>query len=118
MELLTELEKLGVNVKEGLDRVMGDESLYTMMLDMFLTAVQTTPVDPEEFDRDDRNELIGKIHALKGTTGNLSMDPLFTRYTKSLELLRKEQPAEAKAVFAELIPVQAEIVACIQRHSA
>lgn len=41
-----ELEKLGVDVDEGLDRVMGDESLYEMMLGMFLEAVEESSIEP------------------------------------------------------------------------
>lgn len=115
MDLLEELEGMGVDIKEGLDRVMGDESLYKMMLDMFVTTVKTTPVGPDEFDQSDREALIGKVHSLKGTTGNLSIVPLFTRYTEMLNLLREDRPAEAKAIFMELAPVQAAIVECIQK---
>ena len=116
MDLLKELEGLGVNVTEGLDRVMGDESLYEMMFGMFVTSVQTTPIQAEDFDGADLNELISKIHGLKGTTGNLSITPLFTRYEKSLTLLRANDPAAAKAVYLELVPMQKEILDCVQRH--
>lgn len=116
MELLEELKGLGVDVKEGMDRVMGDESLYTMMLDMFVSAIQTTPIQAEDFDAADLQGLIGKVHTLKGTTGNLSITPLFTRYTRSLELLREGKPAQAKQVYLELLPAQDEIMDCIRRH--
>ena len=42
--------------------------------------------------------------------------PLFTRYEKSLTLLRDNRPAEAKAVFQELLPAQAKILECIERY--
>lgn len=116
MELLNELEGLGVNVKEGLERVMNDESLYTMMLDMFVSAIDTTPIRPEEFDGASLDDLIAKVHTLKGTTGNLSIQPLFTRYTQSLGLLREGKNAEAKAVYLELLPFQEKILECIRRH--
>ena len=116
MDLLNELEGLGVNVKEGMERVMDDKDLYTMMLDMFVSAIDTTPIQPEEFDGGELDALIGKIHTLKGTTGNLSIQPLFTRYTQSLTLLREGTPAEAKAVYLELLPFQEKILECIRRH--
>ena len=50
MEFFDELKSLDVNVDEGLERVMGDGDLYAMMLDMFVTAIDTTPIRPEEFD--------------------------------------------------------------------
>ena len=116
MDLLTELEGLGVNVKEGMERVMDDKDLYTMMLDMFVTAIETTPIQPEDFDGGTLDDLIGKIHTLKGTTGNLSIQPLFTRYTQSLTLLREGKPAEAKAAYQELLPIQGQILECIRKH--
>ena len=118
MDLLNELEGLGVNVKEGMERVMDDKDLYTMMLDMFVTAIDTTPIQPEDFDGGTLDDLIGKIHTLKGTTGNLSIQPLFTRYTKSLTLLREGKPAEAKAAYLELLPIQGQILDCIRKHQS
>ena len=116
MDLLNELESLGVNVKEGMERVMDDKDLYTMMLDMFVTAIDTTPIQPEDFDGGALDDVIGKIHTLKGTTGNLSIQPLFTRYTQSLTLLREGKPAEAKTAYLELLPIQEKILECIRRH--
>ena len=116
MTFLQELEGLGVDVKEGLDRVMGDESLYVMMCGMFVSSVQSAPISLEEFDGGSLDGLIGKIHSLKGTTGNLSMEPLFTRYEKALTLLRANKPAEAKAVYQELLPIQDDILQCINRN--
>ena len=118
MELLEELKSLGVEVEEGMERVMNDKDLYTMMLDMFVTAIDTTPIQPEDFDGAVLDDLIGKIHTLKGTTGNLSIQPLFTRYTQSLGLLREGKPAEAKAVYLELLPFQDKILDCIRRHQS
>ena len=118
MDLLEELKSMDVDVDEGMERVMNDKDLYTMMLDMFVTAIETTPIQPEDFDGGTLDDLIGKIHTLKGTTGNLSIQPLFTRYTQSLTLLREGQPAEAKAAYVELLPIQERILECIRRHQS
>lgn len=111
-----ELEKLGVDVDEGLDRVMGDESLYEMMLGMFLEAVDESSIELGEFDGADLDGLIRKVHALKGTTGNLSLTPLFEGYVEILGFLRGGQPKEAKAAMVKLIPVQEKIVECIKQN--
>ena len=118
MDFFDELRSLDVNVDEGLERVMDDKDLYAMMLDMFVTAIDTTPIQPEDFDGGTLDDLIGKIHTLKGTTGNLSIQPLFTRYTQSLTLLREGKPAEAKAAYLELLPIQEQILECIRRHQS
>ncbi len=116
MEFLNELERLGVDVKEGLERVMGDQDLYTMMLGMFVSAVESDPIRAGDFDASDLTALTGRVHTLKGTTGNLSIQPLFTRYQEMLDLLRGGQAPEAKAVFEKTEAVQHDIVECIKRH--
>lgn len=118
MGLIEELNTLGVETDEGLDRVMGDESLYDMMLGMFLDSVRDNPVSPSDFDGANLEELIKRIHLLKGVTGNLALTPLFDGYNQSLILLRAEKPAQAKAEFIKLLPAQEKIIDCIQRHKS
>ena len=116
MSLLKELNALGVDTDEGLDRVMGDSDLYEMMLGMFVDAIATTPISLDEFSGSDLDELIRKIHTLKGTTGNLSLTPLFDGSMEALGLLRGGQPAQARAAFERVLPVQEKIVDCIKKN--
>ena len=116
MNLMESLKSLGVDVNEGLDRVMGDESLYEMMLGMFLDSVRDNPVSLEDFDGAGLDDLIKRIHTLKGVTGNLAITPLFNGYNQALVLLREGKAAEAKAEFKKVLPVQAQIVDCINQH--
>ncbi len=116
MSLIEELKDLGVDVNEGLDRVMGDSSLYEMMLGMFVDAVRDNPVTLEEFGGEDQETLIRKVHTLKGTTGNLSLTPLFIGYNQTLTLLRSGQAAQARAEFEKVLPTQDKIIDCIRRH--
>ncbi len=116
MELLEELETMGVNVKEGLDRVIGDKDLYVMMLDMFVDAVKQKPIELADFDAADYDGLTKQVHTLKGTTGNLSITPLFEMYNEILGMLRDGNPAPAKALMTKLLPVQEKIIDCIVRH--
>ncbi len=116
MEFMDELESLGVDVNEGLDRVMGDESLYKMMLGMFVDTIKSSPISSDDFTSGDLTELTERVHTLKGTAGNLSILPLFTRYTEMLGLLRGGQPEEAQKVFVKTLKIQNNIIDCIQRH--
>ena len=116
MSLIEELKGLGVDVDGALDRVMGDQELYVMMLGMFLSAVAENDVRLEEFDAADLEGLTKRVHTLKGVTGNLGLDPLFDPYTKSLGLLRSGDAKGAGAVYAGLVPVQASVIECIRRH--
>lgn len=116
MEYRSELESLGVNVAEGVDRVMDDEPLYEMMLGMFVDTVNQEKISLEDFDADDREDLIRRVHTLKGMTGNLALTPLFEGYMEILRMLRDENPKEAKTAMEGLLPVQEKIVECIVRN--
>lgn len=113
MNLMENLRALGVNVDEGMDRVMGDASLYEMMLGMFVGSVRDNPISAGDFDGADLEELIKRVHTLKGMTGNLSLTPLFNGYNQALVLLRAGDAAGAKAEFERLLPVQGQILDCI-----
>lgn len=116
MKCKDELEALGVNVTEGLDRVMGDESLYEMMLGIFVDEVKGSPISLDDFNGSDNEKLGKQLHSLKGTCGNLSLTPLFEGYTESLGLLRQDKVKEAKAVYEKIVPIQEKIIACIEQR--
>lgn len=115
MNLLEELRTLGVDVDDGLKRLMGNEKLYKRLLGSFVKMIATQGVDPD-FDENNYTEVIEKAHSIKGTAGNLSLTPIYESYSEILSLLRTDKPAEAKAVLAKVLPVQAEIIACIEKN--
>lgn len=116
MDLFEELKSLGVDVDGGLKRIGGNEALYKRLLNTFVKAMKGQQVSPD-FDLADYEEVKEKAHAIKGTSGNLSITPVFEAYSRIMELLRADQPQEAKEVLVKIIPVQEEIVACIERHA-
>lgn len=116
MNLFEELKDLGVDVTEGLERVMDDESLYETMLGMYIDRVNANPIAMEDFDGEDLEALIARVHMLKGLTGNLAMKPLFAGYMQMLDLLRTDRPKEAKKEYEQILPVQTAIIDCIKRH--
>ncbi len=116
MSFFEELEELGVNVDEGLERVVDDESLYETMLGMYIEKVNSNPIAMEDFESDSLDELIRRVHILKGLTGNLAMTPLFEGYLLMLDLLRTARPKEAAKEYERILPVQTSIVNCIKRY--
>lgn len=115
MSLFDELKENGVDVDEGMERMMGNANLYQRMLGKLLNMIKETSIDTE-FDGNDYEEIIEKVHSLKGAAGNLSITPLFKGYTEMLTLLREDKPEEARAVLKELLPVQDKIMACIEKN--
>ncbi len=115
MDLLDELRTLGVDVDDGLKRLMGNEKLYRRLLGSFVKMIRTQAVHPD-FDENDYKEAIEKAHSIKGTAGNLSLTPIYKSYSEVLNLLRTDKPTEAKAVLAEVLPIQQEIISCIEKN--
>ncbi len=116
MSLFEELNELGVDVDEGLERVMNDEPLYETMLGMFIERLDSNPIMPEDFEAEDLDPLIKQVHALKGLTGNLAMTSLFEGYMQALDLLRTGCPKEALQEYKRILPIQLEIVECIKHY--
>jgi len=115
MDLLTELQSLGVDVQDGLKRFAGSAALLEKMLKKFPAASADLPV-LVHFESGDLDKALANAHTLKGMTGNLSLTPLFTAYTEIVTLLRASQPEKAKALLLDILPVQEKITACIQAH--
>ena len=115
MAFLDELKDLGVDIDGGLKRLNGNEKLYTRLFGSFLKTLNANLIDAD-FDCADYNDAIEKAHTIKGTAGNLSITPLYESYTEILGLLRGGKPEEAREVLKKILPVQAEIVACIEKN--
>ncbi len=117
MELFDELRTLGVDIDDGLKRLMGKEDLYQRMLGKFINTLRSQYL-PVDFDAADCETAIEKAHSIKGTAGNLSITPLFEGYNEILTLLRAGSIEEARVVLERIIPIQNEIIACIEKHMA
>ncbi len=116
MELIAELETLGVNTTEALARFMNNSGLYVRMLGKFPAAVKDADV-LTHFQAKDYETAVATAHTLKGVTGNLSLTPLFKAYTDIVALLRANEPDKAEAILTEILPVQEKIIACIEKNS-
>lgn len=115
MGLFEDLRGLGVNVDEGLERLMGNPALYKRMLGSF-TKMMKNPSSQPDFMSGDIADNIEKAHTIKGVTGNLSITPLYQAYSDIVRLLRENRVEEAKEVFEQVLPVQAGIINCIETY--
>lgn len=116
MDMLEELKTMGVDVEEAVERFVGNAALYEKMLRTFPKMIRNSEVDPD-FDGNDYTDIIEKTHAIKGTSGNLSLTPIYKAYTDIVDLLRGGKPEEARQVLKDVLPVQEKILECIERHS-
>jgi len=117
MSLFDELRMLGVDIDGGLKRINGNEGLYTRLLGSFVRTIKEHAVQAD-FDASQCEQAIEHTHAIKGTAGNLSITPIYDAYTEIVNLLRTGKPEEARELLKKTLPVQEQIVQCIEKHMA
>jgi len=115
MNLLDELKKNGVNIDEGLERMMGNSGLYQKLLIKLSKMIKESSISPD-FDENNYSDIIEKVHTIKGAVGNLAVTPLYKAYSEMLVLLREGKPKHAKIVLKEVLPVQDKIISCIEKY--
>lgn len=115
MGLIDEIEKLGADREDALNRYMGKAEMYERMLKKYIKAVDDACVK-DCFDRDDYENALANAHALKGVSGNLSLVPLYQGYSEVVRLIRAGENEKAKDEYMKLIPLQDEILACISKY--
>lgn len=115
MDLISELEALGVNTQEAIARLNNNSAFYVKMLGKFNGELENHPVMPH-LESGDLQAAVTSAHTLKGLTGNLSITPLYKAYTEIVALLRADEPEKAKQLMADTLPIQSEIVACIEKY--
>ena len=115
MSMVNELRELGVDVEDPLQRFMGNEGLFNRMIKKLPPAVKDLQV-VQHLEAGDYEAALNNAHTLKGVTGNLSIKPLFNAYNEAVNLLRADKPEEAKKKVEEILPVQEQIIACIEKY--
>ncbi|MCH5200085.1 MAG: hypothetical protein J1F60_03910 [Oscillospiraceae bacterium] len=116
MDILSELDALGVNTKEAIERLNNNSAFYIRMLGKFTAELENHPVMPY-LESGDKESAVAHAHTLKGLTGNLSVTPLYKAYTEIVALLRADELEKARQLMADTLPIQSEIVACISKYN-
>ena len=113
MDMLAELEALGVDTEDALKRFSGNGALYKKMLGKFPASAEGLEV--LSFVKDgDLATAVSNAHTLKGVTGNLSITPLYTAYTEIVNSLRAGDAEKAAQTLENILPVQENILKCIR----
>ena len=111
--MIEKLKALGVNTDEGIKRFMGNTALYERMMAKLPANVRAQNV-MKHFEDGDMQAALESTHTLKGVTGNLSVTPLYNAYTEAVRLLREDKPEEARAIVESILPIEQEILNCIE----
>lgn len=115
VDIITELKALGANIDEAMNRFMNNKELYQKMLLKLPPNIEKLPV-LSLIETGDNEGALANAHTLKGIMGNLSITPLYEGYTKIVDLFRAGKPQEAQSVLESILPVQEDIVACINKY--
>lgn len=115
MGLMEELSELGVDTKDALARFMGNSELYERMLKKFPKTVEESPVLAYARS-EDYETATSNAHALKGVTGNLSLTPLYDRYTKIVDMYRESNFEQANALLDETLELQRKFLDVIEKY--
>jgi len=98
---IDDLKAYGADTAEGLRRCMNNESFY-------LRLVKMIPGDPnfqklyDALDVGDLGIAFEGAHALKGSTGNLSLTPIFAPVSEITELLRARTQTDYAALITQI----------------
>lgn len=115
MGMLDELKELGVDVDKALTLLNGKTALYEKLLIKFADLIKKSDIRTD-FDSSDYKSMMETAHTIKGSAGNLSITPLFKVYADIMQLFREDKPEEAREELIKVMPVQEEIIACIEKY--
>ena len=100
---IEQLQKFGVDTKEGLTRCMNNEAFYFKMLKMGLNNDQFEKLE-KSLAANNVEEAFEAAHALKGVLGNLALMTEMLRAKKSADYVTMYEPVlELRNQLAELM---------------
>lgn len=87
MDFLKSLEDYGADVKNTLERFMGNESLYKKFLKKFIDDKNIFSLK-KSVDETNYEDSLKYAHTLKGITANLGITPMYTILDKMVSDIR------------------------------
>lgn len=105
IEMLT---AYGANTKEGLQRCMNNEGFYIRLVKMIPGDVHFQKLY-DAVEAGDLAAAFDAAHALKGSTGNLALTPIFAPVSEITELLRARTETDYTPLVAEIRDAQSRL---------
>ncbi len=102
------LLEAGINYEAGLQRFSGKRELYEKFLNKFPGDESYENME-KALKAGDWDQAFSHAHTLKGVSGNLSMDELYTHLVPLVEALRNNRTEEVEAL-AERVKISYEAV--------
>ena len=96
---IEELKSYGADTEQGLQRCMNNEAFYFRLVKMAAADDNFRKLF-EAAEGGDLDAAFEAAHALKGTTGNLALTPVFAPVSELTELLRERKQADYAGLVA------------------
>lgn len=106
MITVAKLEEMGCNTKEGLARCMNNEKFYLKMLPVAIKDNHFELLEKAIADKDIQ-AAYDAAHALKGSTGNLGITPLYKTLSKMSDMLKAGMNADYASIY-NIVKVERE----------
>lgn len=101
MVTIQDLQKIGVNTAEGLTRCLNNEGFYLNLVQKFVQEDKVEKLK-EAVEANDLDKAFGLAHNLKGSTGNLSLTPLYKPVSEMSDLLKVRTQMDYSAYVEEI----------------
>lgn len=111
--ILEKLSDLGVDIEDGMYRFMENKDLYIRCLQKFPAQAEKCTLH-NDLAAKDYEAAVQSAHAMKGVTGNLSITPLYMRYTEMVNRLRAGETEGLEQMEEEISSIQTKICAVIK----
>ena len=109
MLTLENLEKFGVDTKEGLTRCMNNQKFYFRMISMGLSNDSFEKLG-KALEENNLDEAFEAAHALKGVLGNLALTPIYKPLSEMTEMLRAKKTADYTAMYEPIMEMRNQLL--------
>lgn len=109
MLTIEKLKEYGANTAEGLSRCFNKEDFYLKLVGMSLVDKNFDRLT-QAVEAGDAKEAFEACHALKGSTGNLSLTPIYAPVCALTEQLRgATELGDVSALYSQIMAAIAEL---------
>ena len=114
-QLFSDLQELGVNMEEIMDRFMEDKELYVNCLDRFMEEKTFEDLN-ENLKGKDFENAFNCAHSLKGVSANLGLHQLYEAVCNLVEPLRAKQHEGLDGLYDNIMAEKSKIEAVMEKN--
>ena len=96
------LKAFGADVEKALLRCGNNEALYLRLVGMCVNELRADKLG-EALKDGDLDRAFEAAHKLKGSVGNMALDPIFDPICELTELLRNKTPGDYDTLHAQIV---------------